>query len=152
MSSLLILFRQRGLSSMKVFQTFVLIPNLVSSISEPVSHQQQSSDNSESTTAKLAREDSVCYANLPIKGQLFIMCIARLASPLAMTSIQVCLDKIGKYMMETANSTNHICSASSNSSNRCQGLNLSWYHCGYEDGRASPYGNFLGEICRYKLG
>ena len=60
--------------------------------SEGVSERQEPFPASRDVEANVALpEKKVSYMSLPNKGQLAILCIARMADPLATTSIQVCL-------------------------------------------------------------
>ena len=62
------------------------------SVSEFITHQQEPLPASRDVEANVALpEKKVSYMSLPNKGQLAILCIARMADPLATTSIQVCL-------------------------------------------------------------
>ena len=70
--------------------------NPSNSVSEPVSefvaHQQEPLPEFRDVESHVVvPEKKVSYMSLPHKGQLAILCIARLADPLAATSIQVCI-------------------------------------------------------------
>lgn len=59
-------------------------------VSEFIAHQQEPLPVSRDVEANAFVPDKkVSYMSLPNKGQLAILCIARLADPLAATSIQV---------------------------------------------------------------
>ena len=60
-------------------------------VSESIAHQQEPLIiNNDVEAAARASQKKVSYMSLPKKGQLALLCIARLADPLAATSIQVC--------------------------------------------------------------
>lgn len=59
-------------------------------VSEFIDHQQEPLPVSRDIEANAPVQDKkVSYMSLPNKGQLAILCVARLADPLAATSIQV---------------------------------------------------------------
>ena len=60
------------------------------SVTEFITHQQEPLPVTRDIEANVVgKEKKVSYMSLPNKGQLAILCIARLADPLAVTSIQV---------------------------------------------------------------
>jgi hypothetical protein len=62
------------------------------SVTEFITHQQEPLPVPQDVEANVVvPEKKVSYMSLPNKGQLAILCIARMADPLATTSIQVCL-------------------------------------------------------------
>lgn len=59
-------------------------------VAEFIAHQQEPLPPSRDVEANtLVKDKRVSYMSLPNKGQLAILCVARLADPLAATSIQV---------------------------------------------------------------
>lgn len=87
-------------------------------VSEFIAHQQEPIQVSRDVEANVVvPEKKVSYRSLPNKGQLAILCIARLADPLAATSIQVLLLHFECVIRFVLNQSNrHICSINSNSS------------------------------------
>jgi hypothetical protein len=59
------------------------------SVSEFIAQHQEHVQDVE---AAAIPERKVSYSSLPNKGQLAILCLARMADPLATASIQVCFD------------------------------------------------------------
>jgi len=64
-------------------------PEETETASEFVAHQQEPPPEFRDVEATKPKETKVSYMSLPHKNQLAILCLARLADPLATSSIQV---------------------------------------------------------------
>lgn len=79
--------------------------------------------------AQARANDKVSYSNLPNKKQLAILCIARLADPLAASSIQV---RTTRWRLHDSNEQDiHVLSASvlQSGSFGVSHLHSGWYYC-----------------------
>lgn len=67
-------------------------------VSESIAHQNEPLIVNGEPEAQAIVTEKVSYRHLPNKRQLAILCIARMADPLAATSIQVCNNRTLPYL------------------------------------------------------
>jgi hypothetical protein len=85
-------------------------------VSDVLAHQQEPLiTNGDIAAKEPAKEKPVSYMSLHNKSQLAILCIARMADPLAATSIQVRMPRPKPDQM-LIHAASHICSTSSSTS------------------------------------
>jgi len=95
--------------------------------------------------AQAKAKDKVSYSSLPNKKQLAILCIARLADPLAASSIQVRMPL--KYVGEADEIDIHVLPTAFLQSRSFGGSDLytGWDHRWLEDGGSGLHGHVVGE-------
>jgi len=88
------------------------MPNSQVAPSSAIAKQQEPLIVNGDVEAQARAKDKVSYSNLPNKKQLAILCIARLADPLAASSIQV---RIAQKLSSDSDEQRHTCSTNSGS-------------------------------------
>jgi hypothetical protein len=114
-----------------------------------VSQQQEPLIINGDVEAQARAKDKVSYSSLPNKKQLAILCIARLADPLAASSIQVRLLQ-SIYPHSSNKQDIHVLSATvfQSVSIRISDIYPGWHYCGVEDCSTSLHRDVVGSLSR----